>query len=106
MSKGKQVEYDSRADTLKHIGRVGYYMQKLIHELLKREGLHDKTKLESPEKELFDLFTPKLKKLTYGSEEYKKCLEGLGEALKHHYENNSHHPEHYEDGINGMCLRS
>jgi len=25
-------------------------------------------------------------------------------ALKHHYENNSHHPEHYPNGINGMSL--
>ncbi|WP_260858005.1 DUF5662 family protein [Bacillus sp. FJAT-22090] len=25
-------------------------------------------------------------------------------ALKHHYENNSHHPEYHQDGIRGMDL--
>jgi hypothetical protein len=28
----------------------------------------------------------------------------MGEALKHHYAANSHHPEHYENGIAGMSL--
>ena len=28
----------------------------------------------------------------------------MGIALKHHYEINSHHPEHYEEGIDGMTL--
>ena len=28
----------------------------------------------------------------------------MGEALKHHYAANSHHPEHYENGIDGMTL--
>jgi hypothetical protein len=37
-------------------------------------------------------------------DEYKSYLTGMGEALKHHYAHNSHHPEHYEDGIAGMSL--
>ncbi len=28
----------------------------------------------------------------------------MGPALKHHYENNEHHPEFHKDGINGMTL--
>ena len=61
----------------------------------------DNSKLESPEKELFDEYTPKLKDCTYGSDEYKEFLKGLKVALDHHYANNSHHPEHYENGVNG-----
>lgn len=53
---------------------------------------------------MFDKWTPILKALEYGSEEYKKSLEKLKVALNHHYENNSHHPEYYEDGIDGMDL--
>jgi len=45
-----------------------------------------------------------LKNLTYGSEEYKAALEGLGPALSHHYANNRHHPEHFENGVNDMTL--
>ena len=44
------------------------------------------------EKELFDKWTPILKTLEYGSEEYKDSLKNLKVALDHHYENNSHHP--------------
>jgi len=53
---------------------------------------------------MFDEMTPKLRALTYGSEEYKACLQKMGPALKHHYEVNSHHPEHYENGVQGMSL--
>lgn len=73
-------------------------------ELLNRAAIHDNSKLQSPEKELFDIYTPKLKDSTYGSDEYKAFLSELKVGLDHHYAKNSHHPEHYEKGINGMNL--
>lgn len=45
-----------------------------------------------------------LKGITYGSDEYKAQLEKLKPALSHHYAHNSHHPEHYVTGIDGMNL--
>lgn len=98
------MSYDSTADTLLHIKRVSFYLNKAAIELIKRAGVHDQSKLEEPEKTEFDRLTPILKDLTYGSEEYKASLQELQVALKHHYENNSHHPEHYEGGIAGMDL--
>lgn len=98
------MNYDSRADTLQHIKRVSELLNLASIELLKRANKHDSSKLESPEKELFDEFTPKLKNCTYGSEQYKEFLKGLKVALDHHYKNNSHHPEHYENGVNGFDL--
>jgi hypothetical protein len=68
------------------------------------DGMNDASKLKSPEKEIFDEFTPKLRTSTYGSEEYKGYLQAMGEALKHHYAHNSHHPEHRPNGIKGMSL--
>lgn len=96
--------YDSTADTLLHIKRVNELMIGAASEILKRAAEHDSSKLKSPEKELFDKYTPLLKKCTYGSEEYKRHLKGLGTALKHHYEHNRHHPEHYVDGVCGFDL--
>lgn len=96
--------YDSTIDTLKHIKRVNQLLNTAATELLVRAIVHDDTKLKSPEKELFDEYTPKLKELTYGSDEYKQCLKELGVALDHHYKYNSHHPEHYENGIDDMDL--
>ena len=71
------MNYDSKADTLLHIKRVAELMTNASSELIRRANVHDNSKLESPEKELFDEFTPKLKGCTYGSEEYKEYLKEL-----------------------------
>lgn len=99
-----QIGYDSEAETLKHIKRVNELLINAVVELLNRAKKHDDSKLKSPEKELFDEFTPKLKNVVYGSEEYKEMLKELDLAIRHHYENNSHHPQYYEGGIDDMCL--
>lgn len=96
--------YDSKNDTIAHIQRVRVYLYAFIQHIIKRSWNHDNSKLLPPEKELFDIYTPKLKNLTYGSDEYKQCLSELKPALDHHYANNSHHPEHFKDGIAGMDL--
>jgi hypothetical protein len=28
----------------------------------------------------------------------------MGDGLRHHYDHNRHHPEHFSDGVNGMTL--
>jgi hypothetical protein len=98
------MNYDSSIDTLKHIKRIGNLLHKMILELLIRIDNHDSSKLKTPEKEIFDEFTPKLKDSTYGSEEYKNFLKEMKKALDNHYVLNSHHPEHYNNGINDMDL--
>lgn len=92
------------AETLKHICRVSKLLNEAASELLKRASCHDASKLESPEAEEFERLTPILKDVSYGTPEYAACLIELSVALKHHYENNSHHPEHYDNGIDGMDL--
>lgn len=97
-------EYDSKPETLEHIYRVRQLLRLASKELNARALRHDKSKLKSPEKEMFDRVVGRLKGCTYGSEEYKGYLKELKPALEHHYANNSHHPEHYENGVNGMDL--
>jgi hypothetical protein len=65
---------------------------------------HDLSKMEPPEKAVFDRLTPLLKSTTYGSEEYRRSLADMGAILVHHYSENRHHPEHYADGIAGRTL--
>jgi hypothetical protein len=98
------THYDSTMDTTAHIARVAELLHECRANLEKRLYLHDLSKLQSPEKEIFDEFTPKLKGSTYGSDEYKEFLKGMKPALDHHYANNPHHPEHYQNGIDGMSL--
>lgn len=73
-------------------------------EILRRAKVHDESKLYAPEKELFDEMTPILKDIEFGSQEYKDSLAKLKPALDHHYQHNSHHPQHYRNGIKGMDL--
>jgi hypothetical protein len=101
------MEYSKKdciRDTNEHIIEVRKCLSRVLVELTERGRVHDLSKLKSPEIEGFTEYTPKLKESTYGSDEYKKNLEGLKVALNHHYANNSHHPEHYENGIRGMEL--
>lgn len=98
------MSYDSRPDTYAHIATVREYLLKIAHNLTMRGHDHDLSKLEEPELSVFNEFTPKLKDSTYGSDEYKSFLEGMGAGLNHHYEVNDHHPEHFENSVADMDL--
>lgn len=98
------MSFDSRPETLDHIVKVQSYLSLIAHQLRVRGVQHDASKLHSPEKELYDEWTPKLKALTYGGDEYNAGLVEMGPALQHHYQHNSHHPQHYPGGINDMSL--
>lgn len=96
--------YNSRSDTLAHIAEVRSLLDAFSSELHVRGTVHDASKLEEPEKSVFDTFTPKLRGSTYGSDEYKQFLVEMQVALDHHYKHNSHHPEHYPNGVDDMTL--
>lgn len=99
---------DSTVVTRKHIQRV----QELLHdtaivELMKRSRLHDLSKFEDVERTPLDKMQELIEKegqAQFGTPEYKKRTDLLGEMITHHRANNSHHPEYYEDGVNGMDL--
>ncbi|TDB85426.1 hypothetical protein E1091_16885 [Micromonospora fluostatini] len=79
-------------------------MVEAILELSGRSVRHDLSKTREPELAVFNQYTPRLRTLTYGSEEYRRCLAKMKPALDHHYAHNRHHPEHFADGISGMTL--
>jgi hypothetical protein len=82
-------------ETRKHQQEVSRLLVKCAQILLERANRHDLSKLEEPERSIFIEYTPKLRGMTYGSDEYKACLEKMNVALKHHYEKNPHHPEYF-----------
>ena len=97
---------NSEKETQSHIDLVRRLMWQVIFSLITRLKNHDKTKLEQPEKEVFDRYTPYTRNVQYGSKEYWDVLNGMSDGLSHHYENNDHHPEYHEDGVSGMSLLS
>lgn len=95
---------DSTADTEEHIRKVRARLSVVIHELRVRGEQHDASKLEEPEKLGYDQLSAQLSTLVYGSAEYRAALEAGKPTIAHHYAYNTHHPEHYPDGIAGMSL--
>jgi len=90
--------------TYQHIYEVQKLVLKASQLLQKRMLTHDQSKLSDPEVELFTVMTPKLKTAEYGSAEYNQFLVDLKPALDNHYASNSHHPQHYPNGIDDMNL--
>ena len=98
------MSYDSTIDTRLHINRVHSLLGRCAIILLERGARHDASKLEEPEKAIFDTVGNRLAVVTYAGDEYKHSLADLKTALDHHYAHNPHHPEHYPNGVDGMSL--
>ncbi len=93
-------------ETGEHIGAVQGHMAVAIAHMRKRARRHDASKLDEPERSGFQAMTAdaRLKDLTYGSDEYRAVLREHTPTIRHHYEYNDHHPEHFEDGVDGVSL--
>lgn len=87
----------------KHRSQVDYFCQYFSSNILRRGETHDRSKLLSPERETFEKF--ELQDTEFGTDEYMVRLEKMKkEGLSHHYYNNRHHPEHFENGVKDMTL--
>jgi hypothetical protein len=95
---------DQRFKSMRHIEAVRNHIDVCIVELMDRAQQHDQSKLQPPEREAFDICTPLLRGLTYGSAEYKTILNKMKPAIDHHQGVNRHHPEFFANGIGGMNL--
>lgn len=84
-----------------HIHKVQAHLNTLRAEMYAAGLMHDWTKTDAEE---MALFLPKDKQFPYGTDAYESVRRCLGEAIKHHYENNRHHPEFHENGVRGMTL--
>jgi hypothetical protein len=105
-AKPSYEELEANASTQAHINVVRMLLNRAATELMQRGEVHDLSKFSPAEVEMFTRFTPRLRGMTYGSDEYKRCLAEMREhgGLQHHYANNRHHPEHFENGLEGMNL--
>ncbi len=97
---------DSREETLEHIHKVQARLHSIAIRLQQRGYAHDESKLAEPEKSTLDAKANALAELRYGTPEYAAAMAAVDMQpfLTHHYAHNSHHPQHYENGIAGMSL--
>jgi hypothetical protein len=91
-------------EILDHKILVSKYMSIIINEMLRRAIEHDNSKFSPEEFDSFERVVPRLRHLAYGSHEYKQALKEIDPAIQHHYKVNQHHPEYFENGVNGMNL--
>jgi|SRR5690349_8744077 len=91
-------------DLIDHKRRVAEYLRRDANESFERAIIHDNSKFSPEEYEIYEQAFPELQKHPYGSEQFKLAIQTLGPALEHHYKANSHHPEHFENGIEDMTL--
>lgn len=101
---GTMTRDDVMRETVAHVRRVGVLLLDAVSNLQHRAVVHDDSKFSPEEFDAFAAETPKLRGMTYGSDEYKAALERLGPALRHHYAMNRHHPEHHPGGMADMTL--
>lgn len=98
---------NSTEKTLRHILRVSQLMGTFAKHLITRGARHDQSKFSEEEAgplEVLDRLIEKEGNVPFASAEYEKRKQLLAPMLAHHYANNSHHPEHYPNGIDGMNL--
>lgn len=101
------MAYNFVDSTKSHQNNVKEVMALILFKLDNRAEVHDKSKLDNEEEcKLFKDVLDNKKPAEYGTEEYHKTLDLLKPALDSHYANNDHHPEHFENGIDGMSLFS
>ena len=93
--------------TYKHIARVRQLLGEFAIEMIKRGDRHDASKFTPEELEPLQRMQDLIEKegqAQFGTDEYKRRTALLGDMIIHHRQRNSHHPEHYPDGVNGMDL--
>ena len=95
---------ESKFKTMRHVETVRNYLDSCVKIIMERAQTHDQSKLESPEVEVFEEYTSKLRDCTYGSDEYMENLKGMKVAIDHHNGVNRHHPEHHAHGIYDMNM--
>ena len=89
---------ESKFKTMRHIETVRNYIGGVISALMIRAEMHDQTKLQQPEVEIFEEYTPKLRDTTYGSDEYRGYMKEMRVVIDHHNFHNRHHPEYFTLG--------
>lgn len=87
-----------------HVERVAALLEDFAEVLRERAESHDKSLGESPERELFERGYEVLENAEEGTGLYFDATQLISAGMEHHFLRNSHHPEHYPNGIYGMDL--
>lgn len=105
--RDNEARASALATTKKHVSRVRELLDMAAGVLSVRGASHDMSKFDEIEMGPLVQMQKVVDReghVPFGSAEYKRRTALLKPMLDHHYANNSHHPEHYPDGVDGMDL--
>lgn len=88
---------------IRHINLVRFNLNKIAHRLKERAVVHDSSKYSLDEFEGFKEINRIARETPFGSQAYKDSIKD-NRAVSLHYSRNTHHPEHYQGGIDEMSL--
>lgn len=97
LDKSKVMIYEHRLRLMK-------YLVRFIVNLNERAVIHDESKLGPNELEDYTKAMESFSANPFGTEGYDEIRKNIQKSVEHHYANNRHHPEHFQNGINGMDL--
>lgn len=83
---------------------IAKHMAKFSGELLYRSSIHDLSKFSDDEFDVNAANVQDFGKFPFNSPQELELRERLAPAQKLHKKRNRHHPEHFEDGVDGMNL--
>ena len=93
--------------THRHIARVRELLGQFAIEMIRRGDVHDRSKFKPIELEPLAKMQEVIDKegpAQFGTSEYKRRTDMLGDMITHHRQHNSHHPEYYEFELGGDCM--
>ena len=70
-------------------------LQKIVHELERRQLIHDESKFRADEFEGFSRINAIARQYKYGSQQYRDALKKEKPTIKLHFSRNPHHPEYH-----------
>ena len=96
---------DFKEKLFKHIEGVQNYLKTIGLIITTRGYEHDSSKVSDEEYKYFKMANSIDRNQFKTYEEYLDYVKPtLDKGLKHHYEYNRHHPEHFDNGVNDMTL--
>ena len=100
--KEKQAS-DTVEHILKHRESVRNKLKFLASEIVRRAEKHDESKLMQPELNWL-IQMDKEPRYQYGTPEYFDKMKKWQKFFKHHYAENRHHPDHFQNGVYDMNI--
>jgi len=97
-------EFKVLTHVIAHRAHVAARLGQIIARLRERAELHDLTKIQPEEFDVFVETHEEFAKARFGTPEYAAVEEKGRKAVQHHYKHNPHHVKHHENGWEDMNL--